>query len=165
MADVVRQDPPLDVPELEMLRAFLDYHRATILQKIADVDEEDLRKQMVPSGTSLLGILKHLAHVERWWFRTVFHDEELDYPWTDDDPDADWRIDDSESAEDIVRLYKYETAMAREIVNAAAPDDVAKRKQTQFSLRWILLHMIQETARHNGHADILREMVDGAIGE
>lgn len=164
-AEVVRHDPPLHAPELETLRAFLDYHRATILKKIDGVSDEDLRKPMVPSGICLLGIVKHLAYVERWWFRTVFRGEELEYPWTDDDPDADWRIEDGESTEEVIRLYQYETAMAREIVNAAAPDDVAKSEKSQASLRWILTHMIEETARHNGHADIFRELIDGTTGE
>jgi uncharacterized damage-inducible protein DinB len=160
-----RVDPPLEASEFEMLRSFLDYHRATLLRKVDGVSDEDLRKPMVPSGTSLLGMVKHLAYVEQWWFRTVFRDEEVRYPWTEEDPDADWRIEPDESTEQIIELYRYSCALSREITAAALPDDKARNAKFEGTMRWILLHMIEETARHNGHADILRELIDGAVGE
>lgn len=165
MHDGGRITPPLEAPEFEMLRSFLDYHRATILKKIEGLSEEDVRRPMVPSGTSLLGMVKHLAFVERWWFRTVFMDEELDYPWTDDDPDADFKVGAGESTQDIIDLYRYETARSREITASALPEDKARNPRFEMTMRWILLHMIEETARHNGHADILRELIDGVTGE
>lgn len=160
-----RIDPPLDASEFEMLRAFLDYHRATLLQKIEGVSDEDLRKPMVPSGTSLLGLVKHLAYVEQWWFRNVFMNEDVTVPWNEEDEHADWRIEPHESTADIVKLYKYQTALSREITAAALPDDKARKPEFEGTMRWILVHMIEETARHNGHADILREMIDGVTGE
>jgi len=150
----------------------LDYHRATLLMKIVGVSDEDLRRPMVPSGTTLLGMVKHLAFVERSWFQRTFLDADAPVPWTKDDPDADFRIEPHETTGDIVALYKAECQKSRDIVAAASLDDVAKKKKyppseprTGFSLRWIVVHMIEETARHNGHADILREQIDGATGQ
>ena len=144
----------------------MDYHRATLLMKIDGVSDTDLRRPMVPSGTTLLGMVKHLAYVERWWFRRVFLDQDVSFPWTDDDPDADFRIEENETTEDIVRLYQGECEEIRAVVRDASLDDMARfEPRSDFSLRWILTHMIEETARHNGHADILREQIDGSTGE
>jgi len=150
---------------------FLDWQRATLLMKVDGVSDEDLRRPMVPSGTTLLGMVKHLAYVERSWFQSVFAARVVDFPWTDDDPDADFRIEPDESTAGIVDLYETECQKSREIVADASLDDIARGEagvndpRRRFSLRWILVHMIEETARHNGHADILREMIDGTTGE
>ena len=140
--------------------------------KLEGVSDEDLRKAMVPSGTSLLGMMKHLAYVERWWFQQIFAGrDDCEYPWTDDDPDADFRIEPDETTQQIFDLYNAECEVNRHIVAPARLDEMAKGKKKPndprpgFSLRWILVHMIEETARHNGHADILREQIDGATGE
>ena len=148
------------------MAGFLDYHRATLLMKIDGVSDEDLRRPMTPSGTSLLGMVKHLAYVERWWFQKDFLDRDVSAPWTEEDPDADFRIEPDESTQEIVDLYQRECQISRDIVAAASLDDLAARaKRKDFSLRWIVVHMIEETARHNGHADILRETIDGVTGE
>lgn len=163
-----RQDPPLAAPEKETLTAFLDYHRTTLLQKVAGVSDEDLRRPMTPSGVSLLGLVKHLAYVERGWFQDIFAGEEVEDIWTAEDPDADWRIEPGETTEGILAFYKGEAARSREIVREARLDEVARKptsRQSGHTLRWIMLHMIEETARHNGHADILREAIDGVTGE
>ena len=165
-----RVDPPNDAPDKEMLEAYLDYHRATLLMKIDGVSDADLRRPMVPSGTSLLGMVKHLAWVERGWFQECFAGEEIPIPpWTDDDPDADFRIEPDESTQQIIDLYLDACERSREITTAATSlDQPAKNpspRRRGLKLRWILVHMIEETARHNGHADILREMIDGSTGE
>ena len=145
--------------------AFLDHHRATLVWKLDGVSDEDLRRPMVPSGTSLLGMVKHLAYVERGWFQGTFAGREVSFPGTKEDPDADFRIEPDESTQDIIDLYNQECEISRQIVAAASLDDMAQRtKRSDHSLRWILVHMIEETARHNGHADILREMIDGTTG-
>ncbi len=158
--------------EKETLTAFLDYHRATLLMKIDGLSDEELRRPMVPSGTSLLGMVKHLAHVERSWFQRTYLGEDISVPWTKDDPDADFRVEPHETTADVVALYQAECQKSRDIVADASLDDIAKREKptpsdprSRFSLRWILVHMIEETARHNGHADILRELIDGTTGE
>jgi uncharacterized damage-inducible protein DinB len=161
-----RPEPPSVGGEREMLAGFLDFHRATLLWKLDGLDDQQLRRPLVPSGTSLLGMVKHLAYVERWWFQQVWDGRQVSYPWTDADPDADWRIEPGESTEEVLELYRTECARSREIVAAAdSLDDIADHPRRRLSRRWILVHMIEETARHNGHADILREQLDGVTGE
>lgn len=138
--------------------------------KIEGVPDADLRRSMVPSGTTLLGMVKHLAYVERSWFQNVFMGREVDLPWTDEDPEADFRIEPGETTEQIVQLYRDECEKSRGIISEASLDDLSKGrpdsgKRSGFSLRWIVVHMIEETARHNGHTDILREQIDGVTGE
>jgi len=149
---------------LETLCALLDYSREAMLRKIAGLSDEELRRAMTPSGVTLLGMVKHLAYTERWWFRTTFAGEEHDFSWADDDPDFDWRIEPGETTAAIVALYEAETARSREIVANATLEDVSRREGTRYPLGWLLPYMIQEVSRHNGHADILRELIDGQTG-
>lgn len=161
-----RIEPPPAASERELLLSFLDLYRETILVKVSGLTEEQLRRPLVPSPTTLLGIVKHLGYVERSWFRIRFNGEDLPVPWTEQDPDADFRIEPDETAESIVAFYRDQVARARAIAAGARLDDRVKGKAKQpYTLRWILLHMIEETARHAGHADILREQTDGATGE
>jgi uncharacterized damage-inducible protein DinB len=161
-----RVDPPPAASERELLISFLDLYRETILVKVGGLTEEQLRRRLVPSPTTLLGIVKHLGYVERSWFRMRFHGEDLPVPWTQEDPDADFRIEPDETAESVVAFYRDQVERARAIVAAAQLDDRVKGQAKQaYTLRWILIHMIEETARHAGHADILREQTDGATGE
>lgn len=165
MDEFARQDAPYVAAEKETLVAFLDYFRATILLKMDGVSDEDLRRKLTASGLTLLGLVKHLAHVERYWFQLTFAGHDIKFPWTDADPNADWRIEPDESTETIIELYKEAIRQARLIVEAASFEDVAKKARDTISLRWIVTHMVEETARHAGHADILRENIDGVIGD
>jgi uncharacterized damage-inducible protein DinB len=168
MPEDTRPEPPHVGGEAETLTGFLDFQRATLLWKLEGLDDEQLRRAMVPSGTSLLGMVKHLAYVERSWFQRVWAGQEITFPWTEEDPDADWRIEPDETTKDVLALYEGECARSREIVAAAsslAEAVVHPRWQEEVSRRWILTHMIEETARHVGQADILREQIDGAVGE
>lgn len=168
MENCNRQDPPVAAAEKEMLEAFLDYHRATLLCKTDGVSDETLRLPGTPSGVTLLGMVKHLAYTERWWFRQVFAGEDLPGIRTTIDWDATWRIESDETPEQIFGFYRDETEHCRRAIRGVALDDVARRQDFQsqgFTLRWIILHMLEETARHNGHADILRENIDGQTGE
>jgi uncharacterized damage-inducible protein DinB len=159
-------DPVNAGDERETLTSFLDYQRGVMLRKIADLDEEALRRPMTPSGLTLLGMVKHLAYVERYWFRRVFAGEDVSFPWTDDDPDADWRAEPDERPEALEARYREECERARAIVASASFDDtVVSPRGNTLSLRWIVAHMIEETARHLGHADIMREALDGATGD
>lgn len=157
--------PALAGPETELLPAMVDYQRAVLLRKVGRLGEEDLRRVMTPTGLTLLGLVKHLAYVERYWFQDVFAGLDVTYPWTDDDPDADWRPEPGETAAEIVALYEAEAARSREISAAAGLDDLAARATDRVSLRWIQLHMVEELARHLGHADLMREDIDGATGD
>jgi hypothetical protein len=159
-----RPEPPMAASPVEMTSAFLDFHRATLLWKIDGLTDEELRRPMVPSGNCLLSIVKHSAHVERWWFRRVFAGEDVDV-WPEADPDADWRIEPDETTAQIIALYNDETARSRAIVDGANWDDLAKASRKGHTLGWILTHMVEEVARHNGHADIFRELIDGKTGE
>lgn len=150
-----------------MLTSFLDWFRIVMIRKIEGLDPAGLRQSPVASGTSLGGLVKHLAYVERHWFGSSYGGLTLDYPWTDEDPDADFRLDEGETVESLTTFYQDECNRSREIV-AANPDldhVVPASRGRMVSLRWILVHMIEETARHAGHADILREMIDGAVGD
>ena len=164
-----RIDPPLAASEPEMLNTFLDYQRATLLWKVSGVSDEDLRRKTVSSSSlTLLGLVKHLAYVERFWFQRRFKGEEVSFPWTKDDPDADWRIEPDETTAGIIELYQVEAEKSRQIVREASLDDLEARSWPsgeKVTLRWIMFHMIEEVARHNGHADFLREAVDGVTGE
>lgn len=161
-----RVDPSPTGSERELLINFLDLYRETILLKVSGLSEEQLRRRLVPSATTLLGIVKHLGYVERSWFRMRLNGEDLPVPWTEQDPDADFRVEPDETAESVVAFYREQIEHARAIVAKAQLDDRVKGKAKQpYTLRWILIHMIEETARHAGHADILREQTDGATGE
>ncbi len=165
MDNITRQDPPWAAPEKEMLAAFLDYHRATLLQKLSGVSDEDLRRKPTVSSMSLLGLVKHLAYVERNWFQKVFMDRQLSVPWTKEDPDADWRIEPDETTASILDFFQEAVAESRKILAENNLDELAHKPGADPTMRWILIHMIEETARHNGHADIIREAIDGVIGE
>jgi hypothetical protein len=160
-------DPPLDGNEHVTLETFLDYQRAVMLRKVGGLSDKDMRRVMTASGLTLLGMMKHLAFVERWWFRIVFEGEEgVDTGWTDEDRDADWRVEPGETAEQIHGLFLAEVDRARVIAAAADMDDVAADPLARgLTMRWILVHMIEEYARHLGHADLMRETIDGQTGD
>lgn len=160
-------DPPLAGDERSTLEGFLDFQRAVIIRKAEGISLEDATRAATPSSLTLLGMVKHLAYAERWWFRMCFAGEDAPHISTDQDPDADFRVEPGETAEEIIDLYRAEIARSREITKAAGLDDMAVRtaRLGRMSLRWILVHMIEETARHAGHADIIREAIDGATGD
>ena len=158
---------PVTGDEKTMLSAFLDRYRETIVWKLEGVSTAEASRRLVPSASTLLGIVKHLAYVERSWFQLRFAGETVTFPWTKDeaDKDLDFRIDPGDTIENITAFYQQEIARSRAIVGPASLDDLARNMENPRSLRWIMIHMIEETARHAGHADILRELTDGAIGQ
>jgi uncharacterized damage-inducible protein DinB len=165
--DVERPEGPLTGPERPMLQAFLDWQRATLLYKCAGLTGEQLARRAVPpSGLSLLGLVRHMTKVERTWFRQRFAGEPVDHPFGGDQ-DADFeRSDPNRAAADYARLTE-EMKLADAAVANASLDDTFTHERTGevMSLRMIYLHMIEEYARHLGHADLLREQIDGATGE
>ncbi len=160
-----RPTPPSAAGPIEMTGTTIDYLRATILMKVEGLDDTALRRSLVPSGVTLLGMVKHLAMVERFWFQIVFAGADIPVPWTDADPDADWRVEPGETTAGIIALYREEAERSRAIVACADWDDLARRPGHTQTLGWVLTHMVEETARHCGHADILRELTDGATGK
>ena len=154
--------------ERQLLTEYLDWYRAAILRKMEGASDETLRKRIVASETTLLGIVKHLAWVEISWFQIVFAGRQVDDPWTEGDPDSDWRIKAGETTEEILQFYRDACAESRAIVDGAADLDalsVGEAGDNKHNLRRIMIHMMEETARHAGHADILRESIDGQTGE
>ena len=164
MSVTTRRDVPHATTELETLDALLQYCQETVLVKLTGLSDAELRQPLVPSGTTLLGMVKHIAYGHRWWFRIVFAHESVEVPWTADDPAADWRLTPTDTRETVLAFYQTELAHAHAITLAATPETLSQRPGTDFSLRWILAYMIQETARHAGQADILCELIDGRIG-
>ena len=152
-----------------MLDGWLDYHRQTLLVKCAGLTAEQLRRRSVePSKLSLLGLVRHMAEVERSWFRRRFagHNIERLYS-TDGRPDGDIEDVDSADAETDFATFSRELELARAAARGRSLDDqfYNRRAQVEMDLRWIYVHMIEEYARHNGHADLLRERIDGTTGE
>lgn len=159
-----RYGAPVAGGEKEVLAGFLDHYRGVMLTLCRGLSEEDLRRPMVPSGTSLLGLVKHLAYVERGWFQEVIAGEPENYPY-EEGSDGDLRAETGETPEEIFDFYRAECERSREILAGVSLEDNAKRAdRAHFKVRWIVAHMIEETARHAGHADILREMIDGKTG-
>ncbi|MFJ6749244.1 DinB family protein [Streptomyces sp. NPDC091266] len=163
-----RIGPPLLAGERETLRAFLDFHRATLAMKTDGLSDEELRsRSMPPSTLTLLGLVRHMAEVERVWFRRVINGEELPLVWSDEgDYQAAYDASGSTRSE-AFGAWQTEVEHARRIEQAAESLDVTghqARWDADVSLRLVMLHMIHEYARHNGHADFLREGIDGTVG-
>lgn len=163
-----RTDPPCLGDERSTLVAYLDYYRATFEAKCSGLSAEQASRPSVPpSSLTLHGLARHLAGCERWWFRLQFAGESLPDLFDADDPDADFG-DLSGDFQEALDTWRAECAAARGVVEAAASlDQTGTRISTgePFTLRWAMLRMISEYARHDGHADLLREAVDGATGE
>jgi uncharacterized damage-inducible protein DinB len=152
--------------EKESLHVSLDRHRDVVVWKADGLTDEQVRRPMTPSGTSLLGIVKHLASVEFGWFCETFGRESESLPFDENDPDADMRAAPGETTADIMAYYGRARAAADRVIDELAVDDVGTAWFGEtVSLRWVLIHMVEETARHAGHMDILRELLDGATGD
>jgi uncharacterized damage-inducible protein DinB len=168
-----RRDVALRGDEQSMVRDYLDYHRATFLSKIAGLDKQQLAQSIPTSVMTLAGLTKHLALVEDSWFQETFLGNEDVEPWSsapfDSDPDWDFHSAIDDDPADLVALYEAACARSRAAYADKSLDteslSLDRRTGERFSLRWIMLHAIEETARHNGHADLLREAIDGATGE
>jgi uncharacterized damage-inducible protein DinB len=165
---MTRPDPPSTGDERVMMRTFLDFHRATLEWKCDGLSDEDLRRQSMPPSTlSLLGLVRHMAEVERRWFREVLGGEKLGRVWSDTgDFQAAYDATGATRAEAFAAWHE-EIEDARRLEAAAESLDVEVYVDNwgeNVSLRLIMLHLMHEYARHNGHADLLREGVDGVTG-
>ena len=179
MTDIERTDPPLRADEATTLISYLDYHRDTFRMKSGGLDAAQLaRRTLAPSDMTLGGMVKHLALVESSWFNDVLMGRAEVEPWASVDWEADRDWEWHSAADDTPRgpagaLRRVRGRLRRDHrggagrrrtrpgVGRGRPGGV----RAQFSLRWILVHMIEEYARHNGHADLIRESIDGATGE
>lgn len=171
-----RTEPPVDAGEVETLLGFLDFHRETFAWKTRDLDAAGLATTVGASSMTLGGMVKHLAYVEDGWFSEDLRGRPQHSPWDAVDWSADrdweWHSAAQDSPEELRALWSAAVARSREAVAEALADGGLDRPAAREwsdgrrpTLRWILVHMIEEYARHNGHADLLREAVDGATGE
>ena len=164
-----RIDMPASFDERTMLTTMLDYTRATVHAKCAEVAAAGARSAPLPTSPlmTLSGIVNHLRWVENWWFEVIFQDLPNLAPWTEDDIDREWRIAVETPIEDLLAEYEGQCRTNRELVARLELDTEAKvtvRDGQTVTLGWIVLHMIEETARHNGHLDVLRELADRTVG-
>lgn len=171
-----RPEPPGVAGELDTLTGFLEFHRATLAWKTEDLDDEQLRRSLPPTTMTLGGMLKHLAFVEDYWFGEIVsgadpHPPFDEAPW-DVDPDWDWNSAGADPGEDLRQVWEDAVHRSRAVVaeelgdhGGEALDQTYRLGPERVSLRWVLIHMVEEYARHNGHADLLREAVDGLTGE
>ncbi|MFI9508265.1 DinB family protein [Nocardia sp. NPDC052566] len=168
--DVERTDPPYIADERTMLQAWLDLHRQTLLWKCSGLDAEQLKQRCVaPSTLSLLGLVRHMTEVERGWFRLTAAGASLPYLYSSED-NRDGDFDDIADADPAAALAAFQDEI--KLADAAVADmsledtfEHHRRSDRVYNLRWIYVHMIEEYARHNGHADFLRERIDGATGD
>jgi len=171
-----RPEPPIDADETGTLLGFLEFQRATLRWKVSGLDADGLNTTVAASTMTLGGMLKHLAYVEDYWFSCFLHGRDPHAPWdTADwkaDRDWDWHSAASDTPEQLLRLWEETVERSRADVQKAladgGPGHVSARSWPSGespNLRWILCHMIEEYARHNGHADLIRESIDGQTGE
>lgn len=153
--------------EREQLAGFLDFLRGTVVMKAEGLTDEQARRPLVPSGlTTIAGLVSHLTYVEQYWFGVVF-DGKPD-AWTDrfkTDPDAEFTEGMTTPLPELIENYTQECARSRAVSAKFDLDATAKRNGEPVNLRWVLIHMIEETGRHAGHLDLLRELLDGSTGE
>ena len=169
MIDALPRAPePQAAPERPALEDWLDFHRSALLAKCAGLDTEQLTRHAVaPSNLTLLGLLQHMALVELWWFDAILLDSRSPKPFTsDDDPDAEFNRFDFASPEEVAETFLANCQRSRDNAAPLALETRPARVRPgeDVDLRWIYLHMIEEYARHNGHADLLREVIDGSTG-
>lgn len=170
-----RPKPPLAGDETATLLGFLEFQRATLAWKCAGLDATGLRATAAASSITLGGMLKHLARVEDWWCSRWLHGRDPGAPWDtvdwDADPDWDWHSAAEDSPEQLLELWQDTVNRSRSLVTEALAgglERLAQRTNSRGeapSLRWILFHLVEEYARHNGHADLLRESIDGLTGK
>ncbi|MEW2414599.1 DinB family protein [Streptomyces sp. NPDC046866] len=166
-----RTEPSTSAGEREMLEGWLDYHRQTLAWKCEGLSEEELRRlPLAPSRLSLLGLVRHMAEVERYWFREIMLGEELPELYsTRENRDGDFDFTAGDTFAEAAGVWRTEVELARQAAEGRPLELMSRRESHHrgeaFSLRWVYTHMIEEYARHNGHADLLREHIDGATGE
>jgi hypothetical protein len=166
LLDPNRTEPPYVLAERDMLEAWLEFHRTTLLLKCDGLDDHHRKAQPVPTSIlSLHGLVRHMAEVERSWFRRVLL-REPDAPpiWRPLSEDGSFGSLDDANWESDLAAWQAECGNSRSAAAGHGLEDIGLRRGVPCSLRWIYVHMIEEYARHNGHADLIREMVDGSVG-
>jgi hypothetical protein len=167
MPEIARIRPAEDTDERGTLTGLLDFLRATVELKATGLtDKQAFARPVHPSALTPGGIVKHLTGVERFWFTIDFAGQDVAWPWTEEDPHGCFPIEPGDTIAGVLAAYRTECARSREIVAANSLDDRARSPEgLNFTLRYALAHLIEETARHLGHLDLLRESTDGLVGE
>ncbi|MCX5434594.1 DinB family protein (plasmid) [Streptomyces sp. NBC_00257] len=167
-----RPIPPPRADERAMLEAWLDFHRTTLALKCSGLKDDQLRIAAAsPSSMTLLGLVQHMAEVERNWFQRVFAGQDLVPVFGEGNLDG-FRLQPERGLDEAMNAWQSEITRGRELIADASLDDDGRLPEQEaghvgdqgVSLRWIMVHMIEEYARHNGHADLIREQIDGATG-
>lgn len=162
---VTRSQPTESGNERDTLTQVLDFLRATVVMKATGVSDEQAESRSVPaSDLTIAGLVKHLTGVERFWFSIDFAAHDLEEPWTQDDPHGNFRIGPAETIDGLIASYVDECERSRGAIAGASLSDTARAEGMDFNLRYALTHMVEETARHCGHLDLLREQIDGTTG-
>ncbi|AZQ33284.1 DinB family protein [Streptomyces cyaneochromogenes] len=168
---IERREPATTADERTMLEGWLDYHRQTLAWKCEGLTDAQLRTASVePSAFTLMGLVRHMAEVERSWFRRVLAAEDAaPIYYTEEDPDGEFHLAETDTWQEAYATWQAEIASARRNASRFGLDDITEGKHRRtgerYNLRWIYTHMIEEYARHNGHADLVRERIDGATGD
>ena len=170
MTTAERHDAPRTADERTSLEGWLEFHRETLALKCKGLDDKQLREASAPpSGLSLLGLVRHMAEVERGWFRRVLDGQDAPPIWySEEDEDGDFRVTEADTGEAAFAIWRNEIAEARAAAAGHTQDEVitrADRGNREYNLPRIYHHMIEEYARHNGHADLIRERIDGVTGD
>jgi hypothetical protein len=160
-----RVRPVVSGTERETLTGLLDYLRATVVHKVAGLTNHQAATMSVPPSTlTPAGLVKHLTGVERFWFSIDFAAADVPWPWPDDNMHGAFALEPGDTLSGLVAAYEAECTRSRDVVASADLDDAARGDGMEFTLRYALNHMIEETARHCGHLDLLRECIDGSTG-
>lgn len=155
--------------ERETLEGFLDWYRAVVERKLDGLTTDDAKRVRTPTGMSALGILKHLGWVERGWFRETFAGEDVEAIDVNGDNSAEFASGGDDTVDSVIGFYRGEVEQARRVAREARSLDALSARETTLrehvSLRWVMVHMLEETARHAGHLDLMREEIDGQVGD
>ena len=168
MDDSTRPQPPRAADPVTLTYAFHVFSRETLIRKLDGLSDADQRRTALPSGTSMLGLFKHCIHVERLWIAYAMGGMDVEFPWTEEDEEADWKVGPDESVETLVALARKEAARSAAIIPTLTWDEIGKSPrcvEEGLTVGWILSHLVWEVGRHLGQMDVMREMADGATGE
>jgi hypothetical protein len=154
--------------ERETLQGALDWYRAVVEHKVDGLTLDQARSVLTPTGLSILGVIKHLGLVERDWFGNIFAGEAVESADSGEDNSADFVIEPGDTVESVLGFYRDEAERSREVAADSLLESLSARETSlgeHVSLRWVLVHMLEETARHAGHMDLMRESIDGRTGD
>jgi uncharacterized damage-inducible protein DinB len=166
--DPTRPQPPRAADPVTLTYAFHVFSRETLIRKLQGLSDDEQRRAALPSGTSMLGLFKHCIHVERLWIAYALGGLDVDFPWTEEDEEADWKVGPDENLDTLVALAREEAARSDEIIPVLTWDEIGKSRrcvEEGLTVGWVLSHLVWEIGRHLGQMDVMRELADGQVGE